>query len=360
MSATDLREGVAAAAQRFASVLRRPAPSRGRPVLRSCAMFITAGRHQGAWARLRQSPVRIGSAVDNDVVLLDEGVAAHHAELRRVDGRWGLYAGDGTTPLPIVEDHRQAACLRTRHRIGGTEFILSRCEPQPQDAPPPPPAWVRFVAPALFVAAAAIGAAVIVQFVNPASASMAAGVRMLASEGWPDVRIVVDAARVARIEGHVDDAASLQRLQLWLRSRGLAEAESSVRVGTELAARVREALADNSLDVRYLPGGIVRVQGSSTDPQLRSQLQRLRTDMAGVVSVEDQVLHTAAQEAPQFRPLPFRIVNVQPGEHGSFSADTGGRYFVGAVLPDGAEVVAIHADGVEFRLGEKSVLYPLK
>jgi len=362
MNDPTLRQGVVAAglvAQRFGSMLRRTATVRAPAVLRACAVRITAGQHLGAQARLRDSPVRIGSAVDNDVVLRDDGVAAHHAELRRVDGRWALYAGASPTLLPALELRRQGACVRALHRIGMAEVIVSHCVREPREAVPQP-AWQRYLAPGLFVLAAALGAAVIVQFVKPAEAGMPAGVQGLAKEGWPDVRVVVNAAREVRIEGHVDDAPALERLRAWLRMRGLGEAQASVRVGSELAARVREALGDTSLAVAYLPGGTVRVQGSSGNLQLRTQLQRLRSDMAGAATVEDRVVYTEAPEAPKFRPLPFRIVNVVPGENGSFTSDTGGRYFVGAVLPDGAEVLAIHVDGVMFRIGEKSVIYPLK
>lgn len=364
-AANPLRLGAQATAgmaRRFGALLR---PIAAAPAALSvptgCVLCVDAGLHRGASLRLRYPRVRIGSAADNDIVLRDDGVAQRHAELRRVDGSWALYAAAGGAAQAPLESVRRAAFLRQRYAIGAASVVVSQVSRAGAELSAPPRwRWQQAVAPGLFVLAAVLGAAVIVQLVKPAAASVVVGAQNLAAEGWPDVRVVVDAAHRTQVSGHVDTAEAYARLQRWLPEHGHASASLNVRVGSELAARVREALADESLTVRYLPGGTVRVEGSTTQLATRTQIQRLRTDLAGAVAIDDQVAYSEAAEAPKPRPLPVRIVSVMPGEFASFTTDSGGRYFVGAVLSDGAEVAAINADGIEFKIGQKSVNYPLK
>lgn len=363
MSVAVLRRHIAAAgsaAERFGHRLRRPGGVAIPKPPRACALQIVRGLHEGALLRSRTSPMRIGSAEDDDVQLHDPGILPHHAELRRVDGAWALFVAGGAEAAAPAEQWRRAACTRAVYRLGAAELVLSQCLPLPPAPAAQSQARQRLLATGLFVLAAALGAGVIVQLIRPAAARVVPGERGLGQHGWPDVRIVVDAQRRRHLQGHVPDPAALASLQAWLKERGLAGLPSTVRVGSELVQRVQDALGDADLAVTWHPGGVVRVQGSSSRLELRGDLQRLAADLKGVVVLEDRVTYVETPELPRFRPLPFRIVNVLPGEHGSFITDTGGRFFVGAVLPDGAQVLAIHADGVEFRLGERTVRYPLK
>jgi hypothetical protein len=353
----------APAAQRFNSMLRTGVSSFSseKLVAKSCVLHIESGFHAGAQIRLRNSPVSVGSAPDNDVVLHDAGVQPHHAELRRVDGVWDLFVISGTQSFPPLETTKHGLFVRHRHGLGAAGLVISQ---QRERLPAKPWAvrsihWRRAVAPLLFVVAAAVGGGALLQLVKPAEAQMTVGERRLANEGWPDVRVVVDERRFVTVQGYVDDAPSLTRLGEWLQANGFSKAEVTVRVGTELATRVRESLEGQNLQVDYQPGGRVRVQGNSSQLALRTQLQRLAADLASVVKVDDLVVYTEAPEPPKQRPLPFRILSVSPGENGSFSTDTGARFFVGGLLNDGAEVVAITADSVEFKIGEKKVLFPL-
>jgi type III secretion protein D len=346
--------------ERFNTLLRQPkvliAPKAARP----CAMHITQGLHLGAELRLHKSPQRIGSAQDNDIILRDPGVLAHHAQLRRVDGVWDVFLEDAVAALKPAKHLRRGRCLRNLYHIGNARLVVSQPTAKPVFSMNSPPWLSRMIVPGLFVIAGLLIAGVMVQLVQPASAKMTAGSRSLANEGWPDVRVLTDSQRNINVEGHVTDAPQLLKLKSWLTTQDLEQANVTVRVGSELVKRVREALIDDTLTVSYAASGIIRIEGSTENLQVREQLRRLSQDLGGVVQLDDRVAYIERPEPPKKKALPFRIVDTIPGENGSFGTDTGARYFIGAVLPDGAEVIAIHADGVEFKLNEKNIIFPLK
>jgi Inner membrane component of T3SS, cytoplasmic domain len=353
---------LANATQRFARLLRQPSPPQVAAHA-PCAVRIVAGMHRGAALRLRGA-VALGSGDDNDIVLRDPDVRARHAQMRRVDGLWSLFDLQDGSEIPAFQTGRRGRFMRQRHALGAAQLVIT--QPLP---PAPEPLQAqrivsRVLAPALLVLAASLGAVVIVQLVTPASAGIVSGTRNLGREGWPDVEIVTGANAPMVVRGYVDDAASLTRLQRWLNTQNLGHAMLTVRVGAELAARARDALADATLSVDYQPGGVVRVQGTTTHPAVRERLRRITADLAGAVRVEDRV---AFVEAPDLTPkkhvLPVRIVDVRPGNAengGSFGSENGARYFVGAVLPDGAEVLAISEDSIEFSMSGRRIHYPLK
>jgi hypothetical protein len=352
------------AAARFARLMERPQAaysSHGGNAPRPCAVRVTRGLHQGASLRLH-GPVTLGSDAGNEVVLRDPGVRLRHAELRRVDGLWGLFDLEDGRAVQPIETSMHGLYERRRYGVGASEFVLTQARPARAARRRFRQAIGRRLGPALLVMAAALGAVVIVQLVQPVSAHTAAGARTLSAEGFPDVRLIAAEGGAAQLSGYVDDAKALTRLQQWLsRNPGLGAARVQVRVGTELAARVQEALSNPALTVDYIGSGTVRIQGSSESTALRDQLHRLTLDLAGVVKIDNRVAFIEpAEAAPREHVLPVRIVDVVPGENGSFSNGSGARYFVGGVLPDGAEVVAIRKDGIEFSVAGRPVIYPLK
>lgn len=358
--------GGMAAAQRaqqsFANLLQSPILNvvSAVPALRPCAVRISAGLHRGATLRLR-SAARVGSADDNDIVLRDAGVRPHHAELRRVDGVWSLFALPGGLALQAAETGtRGGRFMRQRQVIGSAELVITQALP-PESAPKRLRRSLgRGVAPVLLALSALLTVGVVVQLVRPASASMPLGTRNLAAQGWPDVNLVAAPDSSPLATGYVDDAASLARLRLWLEQEKMAHVALQVRVGSEIAMQVRDALADPTLSVSYRGAGAVRVQGTSDDMAVRDRLRLLTADLAGVVRIDDHVaFYQVPNTAPRQHTLPVRIVSVIPGENGSFGGENGARYFVGAVLPDGAEVKAIELDGIDFVVGERRITYPL-
>jgi hypothetical protein len=180
-------------------------------------------------------------------------------------------------------------------------------------------------------------------------------------QNWPDVRVGLDRNGAATVLGFVANADEASRLQAWLRqTENLRNAAVNVRVGDDLVRRVTGLLPDKSLQARYAGTGVVRVTGTSTSKALREEIRRLNDDLSEVVRIDDAITYNLPPDPPMLRPLPFRISSVSPGPTGSFGTDTGVRYFAGSVLSDGAEVVAIRADEIEFKLGETRIVYPLK
>jgi Inner membrane component of T3SS, cytoplasmic domain/BON domain len=357
---------LATATQRFASLLNRPAPptrAAPAPAQTPCAVRIVAGMHRGAALRLRGAAM-LGSDEDNDIVLRDPEVLARHAQMRRVDGHWSLYDWQDGREIPAFQTGRRGRFVRQRHAIGAAQLVITQALPPEPAARQMPRLLSRVLAPALLVLAASLGAVVIVQLVAPANAGMVPGTRNLGREGWPDVSLMAAEKGPVVVRGYVDDPASLTRLQRWLNAQDIGHAPLMVRVGTELAARVRDALGDASFAVHYQPGGTVRVQGTTSDPAVRERVRRITADLAGAVRVDDRVAYVEAPDlTPKKHVLPMRIVDVRPGNAdntGSFGSENGARYFLGAVLPDGSEVVAINDDAIEFSMGGRRINYPLK
>lgn len=352
------------AARRFSGLLgQRPRPQAGHAAAAPCALRIVAGLHRGAMLRLREATL-LGSDADNDIVLCDPDVKARHAELRRVDGVWGLYDRADGSVIAAFEVGRRGRFVRQRHALGAAQLVISQAMPLDLTPASRPSRFGRLLAPALLVLAASLGAAVLVQVVTPASAGIVDGSRRLAAEGWPDVELVAAPNAPLTARGYVDDAASLAHLRRWLTSQHLGHAMVVVRTGAELAARVRDALVDTGLAVDYQGGGSVRVQGSSTRMAVRERLRRITADLAGVVRIDDRVAFVEVPDlTPKTHVLPMRIVDVRPGNAdngGSFGAENGARYFVGGVLPDGSEVLAIGEDSIEFSMNGRLIHYRLQ
>ena len=362
------RAGVGAApaptaAQRFTEHLAR----------NDCAAFalaITDGLHEGARLRERRC-LTIGSSLDDDLVLRDPGVDPGHAEIARLNGAWALLCAQGpsTRALAPLETQRRGRCLRQRFELGGASLVLTQVlmqDPVPAEAGPRA-ARRRLAWAGACLALALVGGAAAWWSARPGAVPALPAARSLVAEGWPDVQLVPEpGGLVAR--GYVDDPAQLERLHQWLDAQQAVLQQQrrtlvrQLHTGSEAATLVREALsAGSGVSVDYIGAGRVRVQGAVSEMGVRERLRRVAQDLAGVVQVDDRLAVVDTQaSAPRMRPLPFRILDVVPGPNGYFRADTGARYFVGAVLGDGAEVVAISSEAIEFQLGDRQVVYPLK
>ena len=325
-----------------------------------CVVYVAGGLHRGAVLK-RADITRIGSAEDNDVILRDPGVRSHHAELRRVDGIWEMLDIASGKSLNSIETVSKGRFVRKLFGVGAAEIICSQLQPAVAARRKFKLTLARSAAPILLFLSAILGAVVIVQLVQPASANLPSGVRNLAAEGFPDVNLTSIKGNQPQVEGYVNDAESLAKLRRWIDRSNFGATTFQVRVGNELAARVREALAEPTLTVAYQSKGTVKVQGSSNDLALRERLNRLIADLNGVVKIDNRVaFNQVVDNSPREYPLPIKITDIRPGVNGSFGNGSGGRYFVGAVLPDGAEVVAIKADSIDFLVAGRVISYPVK
>jgi len=351
------------AARRFAAKLQIPEPVTERPA-RSCAVRVSAGLHRGALIRLKKAST-VGSLENNDIVLRDPEVLEQHAELRRVDDVWALFAQPAGVAVAPFETVRSGRCVRKRYVIGTAQLVVTQIAPAVQSkfrihAKP----LTKLLAPVLLGTAAILASVVVVYLIQPASANVISGTRSLAPEGWPDVVLVSGKTSELIVRGYVNDAEALRRLKRWLSGQNFKNASMEVRIGAEVLTRVKDALADSSVSAEYVGAGTVRIQGSSDKPALMDRIKQIGTDLQEVVRIDNRVaFYKVPEVGPKQHTLPFRIVDIQHETRenaGSFSAENNARYFVGAVLPDGSEVLAIRSDRIEFLSGEKLITYPLK
>ena len=354
---------LAEAARRFAAKLQTSEPVTERPA-RSCAVRVSAGLHRGALIRLKKAST-VGSLDNNDIVLRDPGVLEQHAELRRVDDVWALFAQPAGVVIAAFETMRSGRCVRKRYVIGTAQLVVTQVAPAVQSkfeihAKP----LTRLLAPVLLGTAAILASVVVVYLIQPASANVVSGTRSLAPEGWPDVELVSGKTSEPIVRGYVDNAEALRRVNRWLNAQNFKNASIEIRVGADVLARVKDALADSSVSAQYIGAGTVRIQGSSDKPALMDRIKQIGIDLQEVVRIDNRVaFYKVPDVGPKQHTLPFRIVDIQhetSRNAGSFSADNNARYFVGAVLPDGSEVLAIRSDRIEFLSGDRLITYPLK
>jgi hypothetical protein len=332
-----------------------------------CAAFaltITGGLHTGASVRGRRC-MTLGASPEDDLMLRDVGVQAAHAEIARLNGVWAVLSSiDGAArALAPVETLRRGRFLRQRFQIGGASFVLTQAMPLPVlSVRVRQVSWWRsmWIWPVALVTLILTVAAFSMLPSNQ-KAPEAPDAQAMAARGWPDVQVVAEPSGGFRVTGYVEDAAQLERLHQWLESESLGILTWQVRSGVESVVLVRQALGAEGVTVEYAGAGRVRVQGTVSDMAIRQRLRGVAADLAGIVQIEDRLAVVDTQaSAPRMRPLPFRILDVVPGENGYFRTDSGARYFIGATLSDGAEVVSISADAIEFRQGDRQVFYPLK
>lgn len=116
-----------------------------------------------------------------------------------------------------------------------------------------------------------------------------------------------------------------------------------VRLDSALAEQLHELLGQSQLDVIFLPGGLLRVAAAPRDPDAREGAARTRDRSSEFAIAGDDVGHANSPSVAKHRPLSCAL----PVEHCSYA---GSRFLSAGTLPEGAEVVAIRADGADFRV----------
>lgn len=318
----------------------------------SFALRVVAGLHVGALLRL-SSAACLGRAQDNDIVLHDPGIWEHHAKLQYIDGLWRLIDLGGNHVIRPIEMARRGRFLRSRYGLGAAEVILTQVVNLPLANRwfLPTPSGI------LILTSSALIFGFIVYFwsMYPVGDGERISSFSLAEAGFSDVSVVTLPRRKHEVIGYVSDHNEFKNLNLWLRQNFRANQFSlQVRIGSEIVARVREALDDPAFSVEYISPGVVGIHGKINSVELYERLNLIIGDLNGVVRIENDVLFFKKNIAESVKEhiLPIRVVSVSPGENGSFSGDDGVRYFVGGILPDGAEVISIRSDVIEFKIGD--------
>ncbi len=362
-------------AQRFAALVSAAGatdsehpPAEGM-ALPSVTLRVNSGLHHGATMELMAREYLIGSADDCDIVLRDAQVAAEHCRLTR--GWSGFSVRDLRAPKPQVIAPKAVAyedgAIEAEYDIGGVLIALRQQPPLRVAAGTEQGRKSTASWPLL----AAVGAALVLSIVAFGSGDRApeaaptaladqilVGNEGLLAHGFGTVHFRQDARGELEITGLVADTAQKQRLDRWLKSAKYEVSRARVHVMSELAEQARHALADDSLQV-IVVGDHLRLQGMTSRVGAKARVRALADDLRGTVGVEDGVVYSESRPTSA-GPFPIQLRGVMVGDPSYFLTDSGARYFVGGVLPDGAEVVSIEAQQIRFRQGGKVLVYKLE
>lgn len=346
---------------------------------------VLSGRHDGALAPLAGASTLVGAGAECDIILDDTDLLPLHALVLVSEGgaprvRW-FGAGGETAPQEQSVQWFEPLRFGTVWAAAvPADFAWERASKPIKPAAPRPAAdqkrsergpALRFVltmAAALPVAAALLALITILGTLRPASAQLGAdeaGVRLrevVAELKLADVTVDTT-AQSPSLTGFVDTFADFDRLAHAARAALHRDVALRVKVGSDLVTRTREFLGDTGIEVGYEGGGRLRLAGRPETLRTRGALQerigQLRTDLGPTVELEDAIDATALNGfgAPVELALPVRIAEVQADEPAHFRTTDGARYFLGARLPDGAEVVRIGSTEILFRKDGREIVY---
>lgn len=316
-------------ARRFASLARvdselEVARPEGAPegALAPATLKIASGLHSGASLELAATEYLIGCGDDCDIVLRDSHVATRHCSLSRSWSGFSVQDLRAKTPRPVPpgEIKYEGGAIEVQYEIGALQFVLRQAAP-PRD------------------------------LAESGTAPDRSTSRTLLLVGLVGVLLAVMTIATAGKASRADSSAEARRLsELNARTQG----EKTER----LLDQARQALADNSLQVEFQDGRLL-VEGHTTRTVLKTRIQALADDLRGTIPVEDRVTYAEVADYSS-GPLPVRVQSVMIGKPSYFITDNGARYFVGGVLPDGAEVVSIDVNEIRFARGGRIAVYKLR
>lgn len=333
----------------------------------AAVLRIVAGLHAGATRPLgRREMVLIGSGDDCDVVLADPGVAAHHALLNVVDGRFHLRALDAPVELPGHTLHPgDPVEVSQVQRIGvgmaaiafgradAAEWMLLSPEfglEAPAQAPKRP--FARRMPAIAGVAVLALAGLAIFAALTPASAPPVDVERRLGEiateNGVSDAQVTRDVEGRAVLSGTVDGRVVRDRIAAQVAREAL-PATLSLRSGEDLAADVAEVMRTGGYRVQaeYLGGNNVRVTGNfGPDEQaLRAFILSRAMVETGVNRVEpvnlDAVVDAVADAGTPRQDTRAHIVSIVRGDTPYIVDADGNRYVDGAEVPGWGRLVSI-------------------
>jgi hypothetical protein len=311
-----LRQGAA----RFATLVGAPCElENAQPVgsaLTAATLRITSGLHRGATLELTALEYTIGSSDECDIVLRDPSLAPRHCRLKREWRGFTLHDLRNEESRPIVPqqiDH-QSDAIEIAYDIGGVVIALvQRTAPHVSD-------------------------------------------QEQTSRRHPRLAVwgVLSAGLVLTIVALAATRGATQPRQV-----AAGPIAPSAAIDPQLLEQVRHTFASDNLNVA-LHDGRLRIAGNTERLDVKSRIRSLAEDLRGVIAVEDGVTYTDAHEHPAAPgPFPLKLRGVMIGNPSYFVTDRGARYFVGGVLPDGAEVLAIESTQIRLQIGGRTVVYSL-
>lgn len=276
-------------------------------------------------------------------------------------------AGEAASqPIPPRSVRRTGKETRTSYDVGGVDIELLQSQPHATGSTS---GTAQHLTLRPLIAAAVGGLALTILAMaathllaardgETLAARIASGTKALIAQGFDAVRLRQEANGELVVTGLVSDAAEQKRLRAWLADSEYGDAHFTVEQAGALVDQVRDALAPEKLLIGFHEGRL-RIEGATARFDVKHRIQELAEELRGVVDLEDRVAYVDARVVSP-GPLPVRIRDVMIGSPSYFRTESGERYFEGAVLPDGAEVLAIEPSQIRFRLAERIVIYPLE
>jgi type III secretion protein D len=328
--ASGRRVALAHGAQRFAALVSSESelevarPENAEDLGVPATLKVETGLHAGACMKLAAGRYLIGCAPDCDIVLRDSHIAEQHCKLIR--GWAGFSVRDvRSKPATLVapkEVKYDGGSIEACYEVGALRFILRQ---------PPPDEISRDAS-------------------GGDTSPKARMALMLLIVG-----VLVAAVCAASIEQGKRQNIGAQVQQPSAPGSGL-----DAKKAAHLIEQAKLALADTRIKVELHDGRLL-VEGTATETALKARILALATDLRGTIPVEDRVNYVGVSLSPEGpEPLPIRVQSVMVGQPGYFTTDNGARYFVGGVLPDGAEVMAIGADEIRFKRAGQTIVYKVQ
>ncbi|MGO1542133.1 MAG: FHA domain-containing protein [Luteimonas sp.] len=318
---------------------------------------IVSGLHAGASRALAEREmILVGSGDDCDIVLADDGVAAHHALISVVDGHFQLRALDAPLKLegrtlhpgdPVEMDRLQRVGLGEAALAFGLEDDPAWLALAPEDGQLPA-SRTRGFAESLtrrlpMIAAVAVlclaSLAIFVAVVPSAEPRIdpEARLKQLAREySVSDRSIERDVNREPVLSGMVKDAATRKRFQEQVAEEGL-PVSLVLTTGEDLADNVAEMLRAGGFPARtrYLGSGRIEATGYFEDPEAFEAFVRTPAVIAtGAREIAPiNLADPAPGEAEPENAEPVRIVAYERGEDPYLVDELGREYRDGMYVP---------------------------
>ena len=328
---------------------------------------VVSGLHSGAERELAGGEmILIGSGEDCDMVLADAGVAAHHALLSFLDGRFSLRALDAPLHVGTVMVHPGDPVELDRvQRVGIGEAAIAFGAADdagweglvpgglgPRLSPPPPTRPYLRRLPAIAAAAVislvslAIFAAVMPER-EPAPDPTAQLQQLVPEYGIDDGQARLDLQGRLVLTGTVPDAATRERIARRIAEQGI-DARLELRTGDDIAGDVAEILpARASVPARatwamatwrcVAHSGLGRARGCLV-------FRAMREVQGCHAHPREHVAHRGAerqQPALPAKPVRIRVAGIVRGANPHVLSGKGDRYEVGAELPGIGTLVSI-------------------
>lgn len=337
---------------------------------RAVVLRVVSGLHSGAERELAGSEmILIGSGDDCDMVLADAGVAAHHALLSFVDGRFSLRALDaplhvGTTMVhpgdPVELDQVQrvgigeAAIAFGAADDAGWQRLFPgglgpRLAPVSTSASRP---YLRRLPAIAAVAVLSLASLAIFAVAMPQRAPEQDPreqlQRLVQEYGIDGGQAAVDLQGRMVLTGTVPDAAMRERIAQRIAADQI-DARLELRTGDDIAGDVSEILRGQGINARtrYLGNGDVEVSGSFQDEAalVAASYSRAMREVKGVNRVipvnVSQSARAARRQAEPPKPVRIRVASIVRGDNPHVVSGKGDRYEVGSELPGIGTLVSI-------------------